>query len=138
PLDAAARVADGKRDPGAEAVVVSALAPLLNQAGRLELGDREARPLPPGQNLVPGARGEADPERLHHLVAEAAAREVGARLLRLRRGAKEGAVELGGAGEDVAEPGSAPPSLLGAGVGALALDLDAVPVGEGLDRLREG
>src|SRR5207247_4077669 len=118
PLDAAARVADGEGDPGAEPVVVPALAPPLNQAGRLELGAREARPLAPGQDLVPGARGEADPGRLQHRVTEAATREVGARLLGLRRGAKEGAVELGGAGEDVAEPGPTPPSLLGAGGGA--------------------
>src|SRR5262249_43234387 len=93
------RIADRKRDAGPEAVVVAALLALLDQSGRGQLEDREPGPLPARQDLVPGAWGEADPELVEHLIAKAAAREVGARLLGLRRGPQEGRIELGGPGK---------------------------------------
>ena len=137
-LDPPAGIPHREGDPRPEAVVVPALPPLLDEPGGLKLRDGEPRLLPPGKNLIPRARREADAEGVEDLRAEPSALQVLPRLRRLRRAAQERGVEVRGAIEHVAQARPALPRLLGLRVRPLALDLDAVPLRERLHGLREG
>ncbi len=96
PLHPPPPVAHREHDPGAEAVVVAALPPLLDQPRGRQLGDAEPRPLPARQHLVPGARRVAHPERPQHLLAQTARRQVLTRLAGLLRLPQVAGVELRG------------------------------------------
>jgi hypothetical protein len=110
----------------------------LDQAGGEQLVDREAGDLPTLEDRVPGARREADAEAAQGLLAEAAlADQVVARLAGLPGLPEVVLVEAGGTLERVAQPAAPAARLLGLRILGVALDLDAVALGERLDRIGE-
>src|SRR5204863_10034627 len=128
-----APVAYGAHDPSPKQIVGASLAPLLRQSRRRQLRDREARGLPPREHLVPRARRVADPEGPQDFLPQPAPRQVIARLARLHRLPQVGRVELRRSLEQLDQAPPPPAGLLRPWIGALALDLDPVAVGQRLD-----
>ena len=135
--DAATAVADREHDPRAEAVVLLAFAPALDEADAVQLADAEAGLLAADEDLVPGAGRVADAEGPQRLLAQSPLGQVLARLGRLRRLPEVAGVIGGDALQQLLEA----TALLAAGlcprVLLLALDLDSVAVGQHLHRLGE-
>ena len=113
------------------------LVALLDQADRVHLLDPEARPLAGDEDLVPGARREADAEVLQRLLGEPALGQVLARLAGLLRLPEVVRVVGGAAFQQLLQALAALPCGLRPRVLLLALQLDPVAVGERLDRLGE-
>ena len=114
-----------------------ALLALQNQPGGLDLLDRVARLLTSHQDRIPRTRRTADPELGQNLVAQPALGEVGPCSACLRRISQEARVEARGALQQLGQPCPSPTLILEPGVLLLAVELDAVAVGQRLDRLGE-
>jgi len=97
-------VADREHDPRPEAVVLAAAAAALDQPDPAQLVDLEAGPLAGEQDLVPGARREADPEVAQGRLGEPATGQVLARFAALARLPEVAGVEGGGPFEQLLEP----------------------------------
>ena len=137
PLDSPPTVAHREHDPRPEAVVVTTLPSLLHQSGRRQLGNAESGPLSAGEHLIPGARRVPHAERPQDLVAETARRQVLARLAGLLRFPEVIRIELRRPTQRLPQPRAPLPRLLGPGILALSLKLDAITVRQRLHRLAE-
>src|SRR6185436_13801489 len=117
-----------------EAVVEPAAA-ALGEPGRLQLLGPEPVALGADEHPVPRARRVADPELAQHLLPQAAADQVVARLRGLLRVPEELRVVAGRAIEQLGQPLAPSPALLGLRIVVLELELDPVAVAQQLDRL---
>src|SRR5439155_5331816 len=113
------------------------LPPLLHQPRRDQLRHREPRPLAAGQHLVPGARRVADAEAPEDRLAQPAPGQVLPRLGSLPGLPEVRRVERRGSLQELAQPGPAPPHLLGARIRLLQLELDPEALRQALEGLRK-
>ena len=136
PAHAAAGVAERERDPAAEPVdrpapALRRDAGLEQQLGRVALGEGGAR------DAIPVGRREPEPEPRDRLGRDAALGQVDARRLALLRPLQVALVERRDVVEQAVGALGAVEPVAVARRQVLALDLDAVPVGEPLDGLGE-
>src|SRR2546425_1921405 len=135
--DAPTCVPQREDDSRPEAVVEAAAAAPLDEAGRLQIPFAEAGRERPLQHAVPGARRIADSERLERLPLKTTSLQVLPRLGSLARVPEITRVERRCLGEQLVQPLAVPAPLLLTRIGRVVGELDAVAVGEPLERLGE-